>query len=74
MSYRNYVSAFRLGLDGLFAASAKDTHVARLTEIKQQIVPEGSEAVTLDYLFKRPLVRLRYYSKLYKVYSPYLRT
>lgn len=67
--YRNYILSFRLGLDGLFAASAKETHVARLAEIKQQIVPEGSDAVTLDYLFKRPLVRLRYYSKLYKVHS-----
>jgi len=65
--YTAYISAFRLDLDGKFEQLASESDTTRLAEIKTRIVPEGGEQVTLDYLFKRPLVRLRYYSKLYKV-------
>jgi hypothetical protein len=58
-----------MGLEDDFNNVASNFQKIRLSEIKRRIIFEGNldYEVNLDYLFKRPLVRLRYYSKLYKV-------
>ena len=66
-AYNKFISSFQMGLDEKVASMQHMSDDKRLLieRVLQENESEG-RPIDLDYLFKRPLVRLRYYSKLYK--------
>jgi len=63
--YEQYIASFKLDLDREILSTGRD--LKHLNRVKQSLPINEATSVTVDHLFKRPLVRLRYYSKLFKV-------